>query len=203
MAKKTVIVGSTVSAQQLKDLFRQIGDGGITHKHMQAFLERRNPFTETEASPATFLTGDYFVSRHGRLWVSNEFVPRIISAYPEALVPRGLEGIESFDLTRDWSDKTIIDRFEMGGEENVRKHAFKPDQIAELIDRQPNGEPGRLLSNAGDNLFYVVGAGGVLFVVSVRRVGRCRWDVNAWRCSERGIWIAGGRVFRNTRTSSS
>lgn len=44
MADKTVVAGSTVSASQLKDLFRQIDDGSITGQIMQAVLEHRNPW---------------------------------------------------------------------------------------------------------------------------------------------------------------
>lgn len=44
MGNKILVEGSTVSAPQLSDLFRQIGDGSINGIHMQAFLDRRNPF---------------------------------------------------------------------------------------------------------------------------------------------------------------
>lgn len=45
MAAKMVIEGSDkVSASQLKDFFRQIEEGGIKGYHLQAMLERRNPF---------------------------------------------------------------------------------------------------------------------------------------------------------------
>lgn len=47
MATKNVIEGSNkVSAAQLKDFFRQIDEGGITGDHIQAILERKNPFGE-------------------------------------------------------------------------------------------------------------------------------------------------------------
>ena len=44
MAIKTVVTGSSVTASQLKDFFRQIDDGSINGIHMQAILEHRNPF---------------------------------------------------------------------------------------------------------------------------------------------------------------
>lgn len=48
MATKNVIEGSDkVSASQLKDFFRQIDDGSINGNHIQALLERRNPFGHT------------------------------------------------------------------------------------------------------------------------------------------------------------
>lgn len=52
MAAKTVVGGSTVSANQLKDLFRQIEDGSLSGYHIQGLLEHRNPFEipmDTEA----------------------------------------------------------------------------------------------------------------------------------------------------------
>ncbi len=42
--QKVVVAGSSVSASQLKDLFRQIGDGIITGHHLQAFLDHQNPW---------------------------------------------------------------------------------------------------------------------------------------------------------------
>ena len=44
MATKTVVAGSSVTASQLKDFFRQIDDGSINGIHVQAILEHRNPF---------------------------------------------------------------------------------------------------------------------------------------------------------------
>lgn len=49
MATKNVIGGSNkVSASQLKDFFRQIDEGGITGDHIQAILERKNPFSNNQ-----------------------------------------------------------------------------------------------------------------------------------------------------------
>ena len=44
MGTKILVAGSNVSAPQLSDLFRQIGDGSINGIQLQAFLDRRNPF---------------------------------------------------------------------------------------------------------------------------------------------------------------
>jgi hypothetical protein len=46
MKEKVVVGGSTVSAGQLEDFFRQIKDGSIGSKEMQAILEHRNPWPE-------------------------------------------------------------------------------------------------------------------------------------------------------------
>ena len=153
------------------------------------------------AIAATFLTSDYFVIRPG-LWVSNDFTSRITAAYPEVLVPRGLDGVESFDLTKvSWSsDYEILNRSEMGGEVNVRKHAVSPDQVAALIDLQPEGVSGRLLRNGGVNLFYMVGKNHDLSVVSVRWDADSHlWIVGAWDCDVLGSWATGTRVFYNAQ----
>lgn len=169
---------------------------------MQKLVGIFQPTVLAAAIAATFVTADYFVTRSG-LWVSDDFKSRITSAYPEALVPRGLNGVEHSDLDRDSSDTTIIARPEMGGLENVRKHAVMPDQIGALINLQPNGEAGRLLTNGCTNLFYVVGAGGKLFVVRVYwSAGSREWRVFAWEFGEGDHWGAGLRVFRNTRPSA-
>ena len=199
MAQKTVIAGSTVSAQQLKDLFRQIADGGITNLHMQAFLERRNPFGESMATHATFSTTKYFTTRPG-LEVSDEFTHKIVRFYPNLINHRGFEGIKSFNLRMASCDSEIIARYEMGGEENVYKHAFTPDQVADLINLRSNGMAGILLNNGHANLFYVV-ADEALSVVSVYwHAFVLRWEVSAWGLGERCCWNPGDRVFRNTRT---
>jgi hypothetical protein len=59
--QKVVVEGSSnVAASQLKDLFRQIADGSLTGDHLQAFLERRNPFEPncTATGGFTLATGD-------------------------------------------------------------------------------------------------------------------------------------------------
>ena len=166
---------------------------------MQKLVRIFQPTVLATAIAATFLTSDYFVTRPGLL-VSDDFKSRITSAYPDPMVLRGLERIESFDLTKDSSDEAILARPEMGGIENVRKHAFSPDQIAALIDLQPEGKAGELITNGYANLFYVVGRGGKLFVVCVDWRASCReWGVLAWKLDEFGHWCAGRRVFRNTR----
>lgn len=185
------------------DLGHKLKAGKISEEELVLFLKRRNPFQKAvngvvKDPAATFVTAEYFTTRPG-LWVSDEFMSRITSAYPEALVPRGLEGVESFDLESNLSDQDILSQ--MGGEVEVRKCAVTPDQIVALIDLQPNGKPGKLLSNGYTNLFYVVGVGGTLFVVDVRwNAGLHEWNVSVCRLGEVGGWGASDRVFRNTRT---
>ncbi len=64
MAAKTVVAGSTVSASQLKDLFRQIDDGSINGRIMQAVLEHRNPWEIPTGFEVTSdgRTGEQFIA---------------------------------------------------------------------------------------------------------------------------------------------
>jgi hypothetical protein len=185
----------------IADLGHKLAGKKISEEELALFLKRQNPFRKTTlatAVAATFLTENYFVRRPG-LEVSKYFVSWITSAYPNPLVSRGLDGVESFDLTKASYDREIIARPEMGGEENVRKYALTPDQVAALIDLQPEGVAGKLLTNNRSNLFYVVGVNGVLFVVGVCWSPLCRWYVRTWELGEVGSWNAGYRVFRNTQ----
>lgn len=43
--QKVVVEGSSVTASQMKDLWRQIADGSLRFSHIQALLEHRDPFT--------------------------------------------------------------------------------------------------------------------------------------------------------------
>jgi len=61
----TVVAGSSVTASQLKDFFRQIDDGSIGHAHMQAILEHRNPFGPLAPfNPAKFIGKDWAVAEN-------------------------------------------------------------------------------------------------------------------------------------------
>jgi hypothetical protein len=59
--QKVVMAGSDVTALQLKDLFRQIGDGSLTGHHIQALLDHRDPF-------AVNLDSRYQLESQCQLW---------------------------------------------------------------------------------------------------------------------------------------
>lgn len=157
-------------------------------------------FTKTLAATAVaggFITATHFVTSE-KLYVCPGFTQLITANYTEPLVKRGLEGIEkAFDLARNMSDTEII--AELGGEEEMRKYAFTPDQVADMIDIQPGGSPGAMLTNGYANIFYMIGVGGALFAICVCwGHGRHRWRALTYRLGERGRWPARCRVFRNT-----
>ena len=67
-------------------------------------------------------------------------------------------------------------------------------QIYTLLKKQPNGEPGVLLSNGYANIFYVNDAGGILRAVRVHWRGD-GWYVYADFVTDPGGWRVGYQVF--------
>ena len=57
-AQKVVVDGSTVSARQMKDFWRQVDDGSITGEILQAVLEHRNPFEKVINNAMFIITSD-------------------------------------------------------------------------------------------------------------------------------------------------
>ncbi len=175
----------------------QMSDYIAKPKKLQTALAAGFKTIVASAVAATFVTATYFQTSD-KLHVWPEFASRITAAYSEPIAKRGLDGVEkALDLTRNMSDTEIISQ--LGGEAEVRKYAFTPDQIADMIDAQPSGSPGAMLTNGYANIFYVTGVDGVLFAVRVRWLsGRRQWLVAACRLGVDGDWLAGRRVFRNT-----
>lgn len=156
---------------------------------------------EYELKPVAQAAGDmfnsakYFTTRDD-LYVWPEFVQRILSAYQQPIPKRGIEGIDHVDLPCNMYDREIVAEY-LGGEEEARKHAFTPDQVAELIDAQQGGTTGVLLNNGYANILFMLGTTGVLFPVRVYwRSGSSGWDVGACRFDGDG-WGDGDRVLRN------
>lgn len=159
-------------------------------------LAQFNKTVVAVAVGATFVTSAYWVTDPSRkLWVSPEYTQRITAAYPDSIPHRDLKGVTNFP-SKSSDSKNIA---EMGGEAEVRKRASTPDQIAELRDKQMNGEDGDLLTNGHWNLFYVIGKDGVLFVVSLYWYSGAReWGADAWHLGVHARWNSDYRVFRNT-----
>jgi hypothetical protein len=79
------VVGSSVTANQLKDLFRQIADGSLTGDHIQAFLEHRKPF----ASPENMIFRRVYVDRSKSLKEALHSIGRNRIVPEEIVVPKG------------------------------------------------------------------------------------------------------------------
>ena len=75
-------------------------------------------------------------------------------------------------------------------------HLSTLEDIAGLIEAQPNGKSGFLLNNGYANIFYVEGKNGEVFAVSVYWLSAYRgWLVYDWRLDESGEWDAGCQVL--------
>lgn len=75
-------------------------------------------------------------------------------------------------------------------------HLSTLEDIAGLIEAQPNGKSGFLLSNGYANIFYVEGKNGEVFAVDAPWLsGGRKWRVSDWSLDERGRWRAGFQVF--------
>ncbi|MBP6888802.1 MAG: hypothetical protein KBC21_03815 [Candidatus Pacebacteria bacterium] len=191
------------------DLLQKMRQGKIGMNHLEWFIRLKPDMREAlmrgeyELKPIAQATGDtfdsakYFVTRDG-LYVWPEFAQRILPAYQGLIPKRGIEGVHSVDLPRNMYDREIVAEY-LGGEEEARKHAFTPDQVADLIDTQKGGKAGVLLNNGYANLLYMIGVCDVLFPVSVdwRSVNSC-WHVRAYQFDD-ARWRAGLRVLRNKR----
>ena len=171
-------------------------------ERLEAFLKNGGHITVVErimtASEVSglFNPSEYFISRDG-LNVTREFTARILSLYNGPVKKRGLEGVAHVDLLKNIHDSVIIGEH-LGGMDEVRKHAFTPDQIADQIDKQKDGGDGELLVNGFANIFYVIGEDGELFSVHVTcRSGHDHWQVHAKKLDEDRGWHGGRRVFLN------
>lgn len=130
---------------------------------------------------------EFFKIRKG-FCVSNEFIDRILSVAERVMEGQPSE-LKSWDIRKDATDTQI--RSEL-----PEDHLVELWQIAKLIEAQPNGEKGLLLTNGHANLFYVKGKGGQVFVVLVYWLaGHGEWGVDAWLLDEGVRWDAGRRVF--------
>jgi hypothetical protein len=75
-------------------------------------------------------------------------------------------------------------------------HLSTLEDIAGLIEAQPDGSPGFLLNNGYANIFYVEGKNGEVFAVRVHWYSDYReWIVHDWKLDEFGDWGAGRQVL--------
>ncbi|MBI2439005.1 MAG: hypothetical protein HYV45_00135 [Candidatus Moranbacteria bacterium] len=75
-------------------------------------------------------------------------------------------------------------------------HLSTLEDIAGLIEAQPNGKSGFLLNNGYANIFYVEGKNGEVFAVDVYWGSDDReWDVGGWELDEDGHWDADFQVL--------
>jgi hypothetical protein len=126
---------------------------------------------------------EYFQKRTG-LYVWGSFKENVL---PKAeIVKVGTAyTLESFDLIEDTYDKQIEQSL---GNKNVFSESDACAIVAHLIDQQPEGKEGVLLTNGYANLFYTPTC-----VISVYWYGG-GWYVSGWGRGD-DAWLEGYRVF--------
>ncbi len=140
---------------------------------------------------------EYFICRRG-LNVSDDFDFYILPGYTEPVLRRGLNLVRHHDFSVFMNDLEIIQKY-LGSEEIARGQAFTIDQLAELIERQRNGEKGLLLNNGNQNLFHMIDKLNRLMVVTILwRSNKKYWRVVTYPVGGRGGRWGQGRVFVNT-----
>lgn len=126
---------------------------------------------------------EFYQNRKG-LYVWSGFKDRIVA---KAEAVKAEFRLRSFTLKEDANDAKIESAL-------PEKHIFSESDaaaiVADLIEKQPNGEEGVLLNDGNWNLFYTPGC-VVLVHWSSFRGG---WSVSAWGRDEDG-WRAGERIF--------
>lgn len=92
-------------------------------------------------------------------------------------------------LKKSSRDILIINK--LGGEDKAETTLV---EMFSLMELQPNGNNGALLTNSYANIFYIRGTAPVLWAVHCHWHGD-GWDVNAYSVGRPDGWSGGGRVF--------
>jgi hypothetical protein len=208
---QVVIEGTNITASQMSEFWRLHAnlDSHVNRKTLQAYLERRNPFGE-KASDGVLLTetrllkpvaqatvpartkpfnaAEFYQTGPG-LYVDDTFADRLdvnarrtVDSAPERPYVASLLKANAYDM-------------------DIRKelpetHLSTLEDIAGLIEAQPNGKSGLLLNNGYANIFYVEGKNGEVFAVDVDwDSGYREWSVDGWQLGEVGDWNADFQVL--------
>ena len=148
---------------------------------------------EVPATAAQFVARDHFkVDTSDTAAVKVSYLGDNLKAWFADKVEGTRSGVSSLryhTLTKDTLDAPIIAG--LGGE---AKAETTIGEVWSLMERQPNGKRGKLLTNGYANIFYVRDANGVLCAVNVY------WYDDGWRVLADSVerpyrWLAGLRVF--------
>ena len=211
MAMQVVIEGTNITASQMSEFWRLHAnpDSHVNRKTLQAYLERRNPFGE-KASDGVLLTETRLLKP-----VAQATVPARTKPFNAAKFYQTGPGL--------YVDDTFADRLDVNARRTVDSAPERPyvasllkanaydmdirkelpethlstlEDIAGLIEAQPNGKSGLLLNNGYANIFYVEGKNGEVFAVNVDwGSGNREWNVRGWELGEIGNWNAGRQVL--------
>jgi hypothetical protein len=149
-----------------------------------------------DAVSGNFDPNEFFQNRVG-LWRSEAFVERILSVAKKTeriLLP---SHIPSLTLHKNMNDTEVCKEL---GDNYVFEATEGGVVIAEMINRQPNGEDGDLVNDGKANIFYVHGKDVEVFAVHVSwDAGVREWNVRAYRLDD-DRWPAGHRAFSRNST---
>ena len=201
-------------------LLADLRDGNITQTNRNDFrrvlglkvlsaevpkeIEKLLDFVGTSTIPARtekFIARDHFIidtTEKAKVKISylgDSFKTNFLGKVEEPIV----ETVMRFGkLLKSSVDNPIIN--ELGGEEKAESALA---EMFSLMEMQPNGEDGVLLTNGYLNIFYTRNGAGVLWAV------RCSWHVGGWSVVANSVgapgeWYDGRQVFsRNPFESQS
>lgn len=186
---------------QLNALVKKLGGEEVA----RGILDGTVPFTVTAraheflrtageltlpASTVLFDPAAYFQTRKG-LWVSDSFRHQILK-YAHGVDSTARVTLSVFDLVKSANDAEI--RSELP-EDHVFEDASEfSATLAKMIDLQPIGKDGILLTSGYWNIFYVQRVGGVVAVFVYWHGHARRWYVYA-RPLDDLRWFEGRRAF--------
>jgi hypothetical protein len=136
------------------------------------------------AMSAPFVARDKFVVGDTIFWLSSNFQGWFFNKVEESVLEKSLRYSR---LLRHSVDGSILAELGDTAESML-------DQVYSLIECQPNGEEGVLLTNGWANIFYVRDANGELRAVSVRRYDD-GWNVDARSVEASFAWFGDSHVL--------
>ena len=145
--------------------------------------------TVTVPAAARFVAAEHFVADgSGRVevpiaWLGANFKRRFLTKREE---PAAAGSLTAFDLRAATPNRAILAEL---GERAETKLA----DLWHLLQHQPAGEPGLLLTNAYANIFYIGDADGVVWAVDVVW-GGAGWEMGATPLDDPTRWRAGHQV---------
>ena len=146
-----------------------------------------------------FVARDYFIkdtSKKAKMKISylgDNLKENFLSKVEEAIAKTTLR---YHRLRKDLYDKEILTN--LGGKNKAETMLA---EMFGLMEMQPNGESGTLLTNGYANIFYIKDVNGVLWAVS------CYWDDDGWYVNALSVespsrWRGGNQVFSRNSLDS-
>ncbi len=138
-----------------------------------------------------FTKASFFEKGPAKLWFGESFRNWILPAIPDE-IPEFQGNLAKHELMKSMNDSEIL--AELGSPQPFTIPEFVAI-VKSLVEKQPQGEAGTLLSNGYANIFYVQLEDGRVVAAGVYWVSGCReWDLGAYGLGGGG-WSGGDCVF--------